>query len=200
MKEKTAKDCSKKDLAGATPGEGVRLNGRRQDLLGDPFAFLYSEHKRQRIAATQLQHIASGGDVSDVTALRDFLTGDYALHRRDEREAFFPLLQQQCLPRDKIDLLIARLDDVEASSGLSAVTAAALLDEVSKGRGLKTAEAEQLAAFATQMRRHLAIENSAILPIAQVRFDANAVKEMSDRMRAIRSGNKHTTKKNGERL
>ncbi len=140
-------------------------------MIDSPLDFIFAEHHRQREAAAILVMMADGEfDEAGARALVEFLTGDFALHIGDEELALFPMLREYCLPEDKVDRILERLEDEhrEDEHGLDDVLGV-IRDRI-EGRPFGGNAKRTLRRFAEHISQHLALENGVLLPIARVRL------------------------------
>ncbi len=157
-------------------------------LIENPIDFLFAEHHRQRQAADILQQIA-GGDFDEIGVRKmiNFLEADFAIHVADEEIEFFPLLEQHCLPEDKIHDLIARLTEDHKKDETAVMGVIIFLQELSAGATLKPKARAAIGSFAEHVLQHLAIENAVLLPIARARLDSEALSVLSSMMKERRN-------------
>ena len=128
-------------------------------------------------------------DAARITAMLDYIRFDLTLHVIDEEEDFFPLLRKRCLAEDDIDDVLDRLTsehsaDKALSSGIRDTLNACVI--LRKPPCAIEGGAEALRTFAAQERRHLALENAVIIPIARLRLNADDLKSLSERLLARR--------------
>lgn len=160
-------------------------------LLREPLEWLFAEHYRHRQLCLTIDRIA-GATVFDEAPMRmvvDFIQRELALHIMDEEEDFFPLLRRRCLPEDGIEEVLGVLAadhraDIATAADVLALLERALTEQ--RAPGLDLAAQRTLRAFSEQERRHLALENAVVLPIARLRFSASDLKALSDRLAARR--------------
>lgn len=159
-----------------------------EGLEDSPLDFLFADHHRQRQAVQILLRIAGGEH--DETALRNlitFLERDFALHIADEERDFVPLLRRQCRPEDNIDRLIERLSLEHADDESSVREIVAILRSRLQGVVLSEWDQARMRDFASHLRRHLALENGVLLPIARVRMGAASLALLAARIRERRA-------------
>jgi iron-sulfur cluster repair protein YtfE (RIC family) len=163
-----------------------------QDLVREPLEFLFAEHYRHRQMCRALEQLAVH-PVFDATALSEveaFIARDLADHVRDEEEDLFPLLRRRCAPEDEIDAILQVLsEEHEADERLAAAAREVLKKAMVRGVPIPMIEGGPLALqhLAEQERRHLALENAVVMPIARLRLNA-ADKEALSRALAERRG------------
>jgi len=180
-----AASAVQKELETASSWEiGCMLRG----LIESPIDFLFAEHHRQRQAANILQQIADGEfDKIGVEKLINFLEADFAIHVADEEIDFFPLLEQHCLPEDKIQDLIARLTEDHKKDKTAVMRVIDFLQELLAGATSNPEARATIGNFAEHVLQHLAIENAVLLPIARARLDSEALSVLSGMMKERRS-------------
>ena len=160
-------------------------------LLSAPLDFFLSGHFRQRQFFDCLDRLAAAADLDrDLAAeVVVFLRLDMALHVLDEEQGLFPLMRLTCRPEDEIDSVLSALSAERAGysrlagqviAGLEAALAAAQPLAAQAGLG------EAVTDFAGNERRHLARENSVVLPLARLRLKADDLADLSARMIARR--------------
>jgi hemerythrin-like domain-containing protein len=157
----------------------------------DPIEFMLAEHLNHRRMCKALERLAGmmEFDAAPITAMVDYIRFDLTLHVIDEEEDFFPLLRKRCLPDDDIEAVLTRLSaDHETDKSLSAqvrdMLNACLI--MRKPPHVIEGAVDALIAFATNERRHLALENAVVIPIARRRFTAEDLTMLSARMLARR--------------
>jgi hemerythrin-like domain-containing protein len=119
-------------------------------------------------------------------AILRYLGQDFSRHMRDEENDLFPLLRRRCLPEDEIETVLGRLnaehkDEHRLAGGVES-DLRALLD--SDDPALDTATRERLFQYARSLRRHLALENSIVLPLARARLTQEDLAVLAAAMRS----------------
>ncbi|MGD9965754.1 MAG: hemerythrin domain-containing protein [Hyphomonadaceae bacterium] len=149
--------------------------GERPVSPAEPIEFLLAEHLNHRRMCNALERLAAAADfdAARITGLLDFIRFDLTLHVIDEEEDVFPLLRQRCLPEDQIGAALDRLtaehaEDKSLSERARDVLNACLI--VRKPPFAIEGGAEALITFARHERRHLALENAVIIPLARRRL------------------------------
>ncbi len=157
----------------------------------DPIEFILSEHLNHRRMCKSLERLAAitEFDATRITTMLDYIRFDLTLHVIDEEEDFFPLLRTRCLPEDDIGDVLDRLTsehsaDKALSSGVRDTLNACVI--LRKPPCAIEGGAETLLTFAAHERRHLALENAVIIPIARLRLSAGDLKSLSERLLARR--------------
>lgn len=175
------------DPGGAGGRDPWTIEPSPRGLIEAPLDFVFAEHLRQREAAVMLSMIADGEfDPSGVRALIAFLETDFALHVGDEEIILFPALKAHCRPEDEVDQIIARLADEHKEDEALCGEAIAILRARLGGEKPSAAESRRLRSFSDHVRRHLALENGVLLPIARVRIGPDALKSISESLKRRR--------------
>ena len=160
-------------------------------LLSSPLDFFFAEHFRQRKLCNLIDDLALAEtlDLRLAEVVIAFLQHDMVLHVQDEEQDLFPLVQQRCPPEDEIGRVISALaaehsGDRHLSEIVIAGLQKALRDAIpiAEQAGLREAMIE----FARNERRHLALENSVVLPLARLRLTAADLAALTARMTARR--------------
>jgi hemerythrin-like domain-containing protein len=160
-------------------------------LLADPLDWFFAEHYRHRQACSLMEHVAQAA-VFDETAIRRlirFIQDDLPLHLIDEDEDLFPLLRHRALAEDDIERILGLLcadhkQDRQQAKLLADLLRAAL--QTGQAPSADPRAQEALSAFATHERRHLALENAIVLPIARQRLSADDLAGLGQRLGARR--------------
>ena len=157
-------------------------------LLDDPLEHILADHSRQRSATAALRRFSETGSASraDAAALGRFLTLDMQVHHQDEDEALFPALSRRALPEDNLPDCLARLaEEHRRADDSRAVILAALSrdgDPIAFAQPVRAA----MLRHARAEQRHLAIENSVVLPLARVRLTRGDLRTISASMKRCR--------------
>lgn len=181
MASDTISTASEPDLAGA-------MLPPARTLLRDPLAYIAAEHGGQRALCNLMENLAgaAGFDRDIASAILRYLGRDFVRHVRDEELDLFPLLRARCLPEDEIEIVLARLNaehkDEHRLAGDVEMQLRALLD--GDAPALDDVLRERLFQYARSLRRHLALENSVILPLARARLTPDDLAALSAAMRA----------------
>ena len=169
-----------------------RIESMPDALLKDPLDYFFADHFRQRIVCRLVDEL-SGSPEPDLDLAREvvlFLRRDLGLHVQDEEEDLFPLLRRRCEPEDHIgDVLDGLAADHAVDNRLAAQLVRGLEDVIARGNteSFDTKLTAALAAFSKGQRRHLAIENAIVLPLARARLTRRDLTLLTKRMRARRS-------------
>ncbi len=160
-------------------------------LLREPLDWFFAEHYRQRQLCLLIDEIARRTvfEASAIQRVVAFLRSDLPLHVIDEEEDLFPLLRRRALPEDELEDALGILSADHKADMTKAAEVRALLQKcleenvapamVSDGRRI-------LSEFAAQERRHLALENAVVLPIARLRLSPEDLRGLGDRLAARR--------------
>lgn len=157
----------------------------------DAIEFLLAEHLNHRRMCRALEDLAESAefDALKITSLVDFIRFDLTLHVIDEEEDVFPLLRRRCLPEDDIEEILGRLgrehaEDKALSERARDVLNACLI--VRQAPHAIEGGAEALKSFAQHERRHLALENAVIIPLARLRLSGSDIEMLGRRFMARR--------------
>lgn len=157
-------------------------------LLEAPLDFLLAEHLRQRQAAKIIALIGDGViNKKTISAVIDFIERDLAQHIVDEELVLFPLLREKCSAEDKIDELLSVLAEEHQEDEAESGAVLAVLRTLAAGGETGTADRRLLQDFADRLKRHLALENGVLLPLARSRLDAASLRFVAEAMLARRS-------------
>ena len=174
---------------------GNRRGGRKswflqplpRGLIERPLEFIAAEHHRQREAAVILHMIADGGfHARGVQQLIEFLETDFVRHIGDEELVFFPALKAHCHPEDNVDRIIARLLDEHEQGQVIVDDVLLILKSRLAGDAIAPDRARRMRELADKIRKHLALENGVLLPIARVRLDKTVLRRISDALKQRR--------------
>lgn len=163
------------------------------ELLADPLAFLFAEHWRQRQFCRALEEVANMPAVPPglLRRMAAFLAADMAIHVQDEEEDLFPLIRVRAEPEDDLERILGIVGaDHDAGRSLSRDLRKRLAEAAENGAGpaAEPALADSIGRFVAHKRRHIALENAVILPIARLRLTAEDQAAMSQSMTARRAG------------
>jgi iron-sulfur cluster repair protein YtfE (RIC family) len=160
-------------------------------LVHEPLNWLFAEHYRHRQLCRLIERVGTATILlrEEVEEILTFLRKDMTLHIIDEEEDLFPLLRRRCLPEDELGPLLGALsaahrDDIEQTQTLSTLLERALIEGQPPGHDLETRRL--FTDFALHERRHIALENAVILPIARLRLTPQDLHVLSIRMAARR--------------
>lgn len=160
-----------------------------ENLYREPLEAIYADHFRALMVCRMLDGLGAQEQpklVECLTGIRHFLEHDLPIHMADEEQDLFPLLRRRCRPEDEVDNLLALLSEEHARN---ADLATAIIQDLAE---LRTkggpARREKLIVEATLFkelqRRHLAWENSVLLPLARSRLNAKDFEVLGRHMAA----------------
>lgn len=160
-------------------------------LLADPLAYISAEHSRHRLVCSALGRFASALAIEKdiVGKIVVFLLEDLPIHYRDEDEDLFPLLRLRGKAADNLGPILSRLaEEHQASLRSSATIAKLLARRLDANDRVSRRVADLMLAYASEERRHLAIENGIVMVIARKRLNGSDLAALSRGMRARRGG------------
>lgn len=161
------------------------------DLMATPLDFFFAEHFRHRQLCALIDQLSTTifFDPGPIAEVVDFLRFEAPTHIIDEEEDLFPLLRRRCLPEDEVEGVLGVLS---AEHKADAILGRAVRDYLERCLDTRAAPGasldgrRDLAAFATQERRHLALENAVVLPIARQRLTPEDLAGLARRLAARR--------------
>jgi len=142
----------------------------------DPLDLIFQEHERQEDMCQVLEQIADslphGFDRDVVSKVVSYLECDLVLHIRDEEDGLFPLLEIRGFPEDNLDEILAQLALEHATDECFAYELVESLEVLARGERPKEPNTlgYMLRACFESHRRHLAWENTVVLPLARKRL------------------------------
>ena len=159
-------------------------------LLSEPLDYILADHLRQRVLCHLCDRLADAETVDCRLAeeVASHIADDMAIHIRDEEEDLFPALRRRAKPDDDIDKVLGQLfGDHAEDETMARKIVAGLRRCIGKGGGkVPPRLAKTLRNFARHQRRHLALENAVIIPLAKVRLSAKDLETLSGAMAARR--------------
>lgn len=169
----------------------VEIEPSPPGLLSEPIDYIFAEHYRQRQICHNLEAVAEAATfaAAPLAELLDYLRYDLELHVIDEEEDLFPLLRRRCLPEDEIDRALGLLSAEHAADRVLAREVRDGLEACRLARrppAQANGLADTLRSFAHRERRHVALENAVVLPIARLRLTVNDQAVLARRMAARR--------------
>ena len=177
----------------ATGRVGVSLTATpKADSFAEPLDALLAEHFRQRAMCDLLQKLAEDLSAPRATDLAriilTYLREQLPLHILDEERDLFQLLRDRTLAAEAIEDAFAQLRKEHAEDERVAALVTAGLERLAAGARPEDTEefAAAARAFAEAQRRHVAYENSSILPLARTRLTRKDLNRLSRRMAARR--------------
>lgn len=176
---------------GERTSENLRIEPLPPELVHEPLNWLFAEHYRHRQLCQLIERVGNATVLlrDEAREILDFLRQDMPLHIIDEEDDLFPLLRRRCQPADELDAVLGALsaehrDDLEQARALTAGLERALEDGQPPGRDR---DARRLfTEFALRERRHIALENAVVLPIARLRLTPADLRSLSIRLAARR--------------
>lgn len=163
-----------------------------ENLYREPLEAIYADHFRALMVCRMLDGLGTAEQpklIERAPEIRNYLERDLPMHMADEEQDLFPLLRRRCRPEDEVDNLLALLSEEHARNADLAATVsvnlAALCSDEGQGRQGKLIVDVTL--FKELQRRHLAWENSVLLPLARARLTAQDVEQLGRHM-ATRHG------------
>jgi hemerythrin-like domain-containing protein len=161
-----------------------------EDLLTSPLDYILAEHFRQRLVCNLLEQvIVETPPNPDMAAeLLRFLDEDLALHVADEEEDLFPMLRRKAHPEDDIGQVMDLLSAEHARDVALLPSVMKALERIRNDRpvAVKGKLARDIRAFARGQRRHLALENAVVIPVARLRLSNRDLAELGLCMSARR--------------
>ncbi len=169
----------------------VEIEAPAESMLQDPLVWFFAEHYRHRQVCQKLSESAQSVilNVSQTKDILEFLENDLPLHIIDEEDDLFPLLRRRCEPEDKLERTLGMLSGEHASDmNIGKDLVSVLRQTLKNGRGLGTSQRAKdvIETFTTSQRRHIALENAVVLPIAKMRLTKADKKALGRRLAARR--------------
>lgn len=162
-----------------------------RSLLSSPLEFIVADHLRQRHLCRVMEQLADEPvlDHAVAEAVVEHVSGEMAIHVIDEEEDLFPLLRRRARPDDEVERVLGLLSREHFEDDRLAETIVAGLQEAieANARTLPSELKATLRNFARRQRRHLAVENAVIMPLAELRLTAKDREGLARRM-AVRRG------------
>lgn len=170
---------------------GGRIEPMPAELTASPLDWLFAEHDRQRQLCQAIDEAASlaqapAGLLAEIVG---FLRHELPLHVIDEEEDLFPLLRRRCLVEDDIRRVLGLLSSDHHAEVASAARLADRLEAVLESGGAPSQTADLVRSmhnFTQRERRHIALENAVVLPIARLRLTPLDLNGLSRRLAARR--------------
>lgn len=172
--------------AAAPDAAGARVAPLQAALLDDPVAFLSAEHARQTVLLGHLERVARaplGRAARGLAAmLLGWLTAELPVHIEGEERSLYPRLAAHDASGVLRTLQAQHREDRNA---VRAVLAGLRRAAAGKAPGADFTPAAL--AFASGHRRHLALEEAAVTPLARRVLDGDALASLADEMARRRS-------------
>lgn len=144
-------------------------------LLARPLAYILADHHRQRGLCSALEALSeqSPPDAKLLTQVLHHLETEMARHRADEEEDLFPLLRARARDED-IERVLALLTREHRQDEIDTrIIGEGLVEVRERGdAGLDLDLCERIRLFVRRQRRHLAVENAIVMPLAEARLGA----------------------------
>lgn len=162
------------------------------EFLHDPIAFFDREHLEQAEVFRLLKALAddplSASAMGDAETVLANLTGPLALHIADEEEDLFPALARHCAGERMFERMRAQLSKEHETDHALAAKLMEDLRALSEGRSIADERNFVITAraFAELQERHIAWEESGILPLARARLTPEDLRGISQSMAARR--------------
>lgn len=168
-----------------------RIEPLPPELVHEPLNWLFAEHYRHRQLCQLIERVGAATILlrDEAREILAFLRHDMPLHVIDEEDDLFPLLRRRCQPGDELDAVLGGLaaehrDDLELARTLISTLERALMEGRAPGHDRETRRL--FLEFASHERRHIALENAVVLPIARLRLTAADLRSLSIRLAARR--------------
>jgi len=160
-------------------------------LLAKPLEFILADHLRQRNLCCLLECLAQERrlDPALAASIADYVADEMSIHVIDEEEDLFPLLRRRAGPGDDVERVLGLLsrehseDDRLAEAIVNGLREAVYNGQEEIGPDLRM----KLRTFARRQRRHLAVENAVVMPLAEARLTMKDRAGLARRM-AVRRG------------
>lgn len=170
---------------------GGEIEAIPSELIKEPLSFFFAEHYRHRQLCRAIDELSASTffDAARIAEVVDFLRFEAPIHIIDEEEDLFPLLRRRCLTEDDLEGVLGVLSAEHKADAVLGGTVRRHLEQCLEKRLAPGGDLEMrkaLAAFAAQERRHLALENAIVLPIARLRLTAEDLTGLSRRLAARR--------------
>lgn len=162
------------------------------ESFGAPIDFIAIEHEHQLAVCAVLDRLLRnprhGAQPATVETIRDYLLHDLPMHIADEEEDLFPLLRRRCPESDDVEGIFAILHQEHKIDGRLNKVVSDDLEFIVSGRAFLDPARflMNLFAFVETQRRHLAWENSVVLPRARRYLTIEDCTSLGRRMAARR--------------
>ncbi len=161
-----------------------------QQLLRKPLEYILADHLRQRVLCILCEQLADADelDVRIATEVMNYLKTDMVVHVIDEEQDLFPLLRRRAQEGDDIEDALGQLSGEHANEeDLAKAITDGLGDALAlPNNPLRDQLKQSLRDFAQNERRHLALENATVMPLAKVRLSDRDLNDLAARMAARR--------------
>ncbi|MGI9411038.1 MAG: hemerythrin domain-containing protein [Hyphomicrobiaceae bacterium] len=161
-----------------------------RELLRRPLDYILADHLRQRVLCILCEQLADSQNLDTGIAKEvvTYLKTDMVVHVIDEEQDLFPLIRRRAQEEDDIEEALGQLSGEHATEeDLAAAITEGLESALGNpGEVLSDGLRQELKDFAQNERRHLALENATVMPLAKVRLTERDLKDLSARMAARR--------------
>lgn len=175
----------------ARGGRLQSLEALPRRLLSRPLDYIVADHHRHRVLCHLCERLAQAEtfDPGLAATIADHIEIELSVHIADEEQDLFPLLRQRAKREDEVDPVLERLaEDHAEEEKLTVKIVNGLRKRIAvPGTPLSAGLRRTLRAFATRERRHLALENAIVIPLAKVRLSARDQADLAKRMTTRRS-------------
>ncbi|MFN3229714.1 MAG: hemerythrin domain-containing protein [Asticcacaulis sp.] len=160
-------------------------------LIHEPLNWLFAEHYRHRQVCLLMEFLAQATVThsESMETLITFLREEMPLHLIDEEEDLFPVLRRRLEADDDLERVLGIIrEDHNSHAGRTSELERLLVqcrDQSSPPAFIPDAKAA-LIDYAREERRHIALENAVILPIARLRLTKPDLEGLSHRLAARR--------------
>lgn len=149
----------------------------------NPLDILDHEHQRLTLLCDVLESIADelpGASHSLCSMAAKILKHELPVHHVIEDECLFPVLRKRVRPEDNLDAIFTQLEAEHASDDSYSKDLIECLE--SMGQGVEPANPEMvgymLRAFFESYRRHMALEERLLFPLARARLTPEDLREL----------------------
>lgn len=172
-------------LHATNPRRGDGLTPTAPELLRSPLDFIAEDHLRVRTMCVKIDALVQGAEPpeDDLWGAVEFLSRELPMLLGDEDTDLLPMVAERSAPEDDMPKLKARLEAEHADIGELSQTVVSALKSAADGRTpLSAAEVETIGAFTALTRRHIALENAVLLPLARARLTGTDLERLRDNM------------------
>lgn len=160
-------------------------------LLNKPLDYILADHHRQRELFALCDDLAAGERLELKLAGRiaSFLENEMALHMKDEMEDLLPMVRG-CPSIDESAIRVINLlaGENAADEALTSALAKDINAAICAGQSELSDELRNaLIAYSDRQRRHLALENAVVIPLAQRLLSKSDQADLTRRMTARRT-------------
>ncbi len=158
----------------------------------DPIEFIHTEHDHQLVMLGAIERLAAdpaGADaIGTASHVLRYLEHELPLHIEDEEQDLFPALGARVEADDGFDEVLASLQHEHEADDAYCQALIVDIRRIAEGKVPENliAFGHQARAFARFQRRHLAWENSVVLPLARKRLRETEIAGLRRRFAARR--------------